>query len=125
MKKFLLPLALACLALPLAGCPAATSTTAATALAPGYNNATDQTVGQTLAALHALVQKATIDYANLTPAQQTMEKTVLNNLVLAVNTADSLYLAYHQGSGTLLAAQNAVTNAQTAQAAYTAVGVSK
>lgn len=107
------------------GCTTASSTTPPTALAPGYNNITDQTVGQTLAAMHALVQKATQDYANLTPAQQASEKTVLNNFVTAVNTADSLYIAYHAGSGTLLSAQNAITDAQTAQAAYTAVGVSK
>lgn len=124
MKRHLSPLALAVLILSLAGCNA-TSTTPPAALAPGYNNITDQTVGQTLAAMHALVQKATADYIHLTPAQQQMEKTVLNNFVLAVNTADSIYIAYHNNTATMLQAQAAVTDAQTAQAAYTAVGVSK
>lgn len=109
--------------MPITGCVTASSTTPPAALAPGYLNSVDQTLGQSLAAFHAFALKATADYTSLTPAQQALEKAPLNAFVLAVNTADTLYLAYHQGTATQQQVQTAVTNASTAQAAYTAVGV--
>lgn len=112
------------LAMGILGCQPATSTTPPQALAPGYTSQADQTIGQSLAALHAFVQQATQDYAKLTPAQQATEKDVLNGLVAATNAADSMYLAFHAGSATLQQAQAALANAQTNQAAYTkAMGV--
>jgi hypothetical protein len=102
----LLPL----LILPLAGCPAASSTTPPAALAPGYTSQVDQQMGQALAALRAGDYAATTAYLSLTPAQQAAEKTALNNFTSAVNTADTLYLAYH--AGVTVANPNPPTQAQ-------------
>jgi hypothetical protein len=105
------------LALPLLGCPSATAP--APPLAPGYTTQFDQTAGQTLAAAHALVAKATADYPSLTPAQQATEKPILNAFVSAVNTADSVYLAFHQGTATQAQVQTQLNAVATAQANYT------
>ena len=49
------------------------------------------------------------------------EKTVLNDLGTAINQADQLYLAYHNGQGTQAAAQGAVDAVTTKQAAAQAL----
>lgn len=115
MKKFLLPIALACLALPLAGCLKATSTTAPAALAPGYANGDDQILGQALAGVNAFVSQEKINYARLTAAQQAPEKAPLNALIDAVDVANTAYAAYHAGSQTLAQAQAAEKSAEAAQ----------
>jgi hypothetical protein len=102
----------------LSGCKV-TATTSPAALAPGYTTPFDQTAGQTLAAAHALVSKATTDYPSLTPAQQATEKPILNAFVSAVNTADSVYLAFHQGTATQAQVQTQLNSVATAQTAYT------
>lgn len=108
------------LALPLIfGCAAATSTTPPTALAPRYTSAADQAAGQTLAAAHALVSKAVTDYTSLTPAQQATVKGPLNAFVTAVNTADSIYIAFHAGTATITQVNAAVTQVTSTQTAYT------
>ncbi|HEY3620738.1 MAG TPA: hypothetical protein VGK96_28375 [Candidatus Sulfotelmatobacter sp.] len=89
--------------------------------APGYLNAQDQIIGQALASLDTFVRQATADYATLTPAQQASEKSALNNMVTAVNIANSLYLAYHNGTSTEAQAQTALVTAQSAQTNYTSV----
>jgi hypothetical protein len=109
------------LALPLLGCPSASSPTPP--LAPGYTTPFDQTAGQTLAAAHALVAKATADYLSLTPAQQATEKPILNAFVSAVNTADSVYLQFHAGAATQAQVQTQLNNVSTAQANYTSQAV--
>lgn len=108
------------LALPLLGCPSATSTTPPAALAPGYTSQADQTLGQSLAALDAFVMQEKINYAQLTVAQQTPEKPFLNALIDAANVADAAYLAFHANTGTLAAAQTDLSNALTAQGKLTA-----
>jgi len=118
MKRLSVLLFLA-LMLPLAGCPTASTTTPPAALAPGYLNQFDQTAGQTLAAAHALVSKATQDYPTLSVAQQLREKTVLNAFVQAVNTADSVYLAYHNGTATQAQVQTQLNFVSQAQSNYT------
>jgi hypothetical protein len=121
MKKLLLLLALT----PMLGCPSATSTTPPAALAPGYFSPADQTLGQSLAALNAFVgNEVTVNYPNLTPAQQAVEKPYLNSLITATNLANSAYLTYHSGTGSLTVAQKNLASAQKAQANLTsAIGV--
>lgn len=104
------------------GCGAVNSPTPP--LAPGYASQADQTFGQTLSALHAFAQQAQIDYNRLTVAQQTPVKQPLNNFIAAVNAADSVYLAFHQGQATQAQVQSALTIAQTNQNSYaSAAGV--
>jgi hypothetical protein len=120
MKKalfilILLPLLL----LPLSGCVTATSTTPAAALAPGYLNSADQTLGESLAAVNAFVNQEKINYTAQTSAQQATEKPYLNGLITATNLANASYQAYHAGSQTLAQAQTALASAQQAQATLT------
>lgn len=116
MKRILLCLALC---LPLTGCPTASTTTPPAALAPGYTSQFDQTAGQTLAAAHALVTKAIADYPSLTPTQQASEKPILNAFVSAVNAADTVYLAFHNGTATQAQVQAQLTAVSQAQNNYT------
>lgn len=110
------------LALPLMlGCPSANSPTPP--LAPGYISQFDQTAGQTLAAAHALVLKATADYPSLTPAQQATERPILNAFVAAVNTADTVYLAFHAGTASQAQVQAQLNAVSTAQTSYTSQAV--
>lgn len=122
-KRIILALCLLAPMAPILGCPSATTTTPPTALAPGYTSQFDQTAGQTLAAAHALVSKATADYPSLTPAQQATEKPILNAFVLAVNTADSVYLAFHAGTATQAQVQSQLNSVTAAQTAYTSQAV--
>jgi len=118
MKKTLLSVFLA---LPLmGGCHAATSTTPPAAIAPGYSSAADQAVGEGLAAVNAFVNQEKVNYSALAPAQQATEKSLLNNLITATNLANAAYTAFHAGTGTLPAAQTALTSAQSAQASLVA-----
>ena len=125
MKLKLLVLSTILFLIPLAGCPTASTTTPPAALAPGYTSQFDEKAGQALGAAHALVSKAVLDYPTLSPTQQAAEKSVLNAFVIAVNTADSVYLAYHSGSATQSQVQTALNSVSTAQTNYTAAGVSK
>lgn len=106
-------------------------------LAPGYNNATDQTLGQTLAGanwFYASVQCSTIGQGfnqtthvcdpnvivqKYTPAET--EKSALNDLSLAINAANAIYLQYHHGTATLAQAQAAVSLVSSKQASAEAV----
>ena len=112
MRNKLALLAL-CLPLILAGCPSSTITPPT---APGYLNSTDQTLGESLAALNAFVNQEKTNYASLTATQQAAEKTYLNSLIEATNAANVAYLAYHAGTQTQAQASAAIVNAQTAQA---------
>lgn len=101
----------------LAGCGAVNSNTPVAALAPGYSSAADQALGEGLAAVNSFVNQEKINYAAETPAVQAIEKATLNNLIMATNLANVSYTAFHSGTGTLPAAQQALTTAQNAQAA--------
>lgn len=102
----------------LAGCKSASFTLPPTALAPGYSSAADQQMGQAMAALRAGDYAATTSYLSLTPSQQAAEKSALNNFTTAVNTADTLYLAYH--AGVTVANPNPPSTAQVQAAIATA-----
>jgi len=108
---------------PMLGCPTATANTPPAALAPGYTSQFDQTAGQSLAAAHALVAKAVEDFPTLSATQQAAEKPVLNAFVTAVNTADSVYLAFHSSTATQAQVQAALNQVSTAQTNYTNLAV--
>jgi hypothetical protein len=95
-----------------------TANTPPAALAPGYLNSQDQTMGQTLASIDSFLNQEKVNYNEKTAAQQAQEKAILNTFIQSVNVANALYTAYHQGSATEAAAQTAIANAQTAQTSY-------
>lgn len=113
MRGLILAVAL-CLPL-IQGCKTATATTATQALAPGYLNPADQTMGEALAALNGFAAQEKLNYAAATPAIQAVEKAPLNDFILAVNLANASYTAYHAGTATQAQATTAIDNAQTAQ----------
>lgn len=106
-------------------------------LAPGYQNSADQKIGQTLAGanwFYTSVQCSTLGQGfsqtthacdptvavqKYTPAAA--EKTALNELSLAINTANAIYLQYHNGQATLQQAQDAVNNVSAKQTSAEAV----
>ena len=127
MKRYLLLLAL----LPLAGCKTVTTTQP---LAPGYQNATDQQMGEILSGARAFyntIQCETqgMNWSKLTQvcvpdpnitAPMVLTPTVkaaFNDFGTALNAANTVYLGYHAGSQTEAAAQSAVNTVQTKQAA--------
>lgn len=99
----------------LPGCKTATSNTATQALAPGYLNPADQTMGEALAALNGFAAQEKQNYASESAAIQAAEKTPLNDFILAVNLANASYTAYHAGTQTQAQATTAINAAQTAQ----------
>lgn len=109
MKKYAL---LACLCL--AGCKVATVTTPPAALIPGAINQFDQTTYQALTAAHAFAQQAASNPSILSVPQ----KTILNQFILDLNSADTLYAAYHSLQATQAQMQAALTAVQTDQAMF-------
>lgn len=118
MKRLALLSIWLALPLALAGCKTAA---VAPPLAPGYLNQADQTMGQALAGAEAFYQKIQLQSATGLVVLSPGEKTVLNGLGTAINQADSLYLAYHNGQGTQAAAQQAIDQVTAQQAAVKAV----
>jgi hypothetical protein len=103
-----------------AGCTNPANTTPPPqALAPGYLNATDQQMGEALAAAHAFYVRIQTDVAAGKYTPSPVEKTALNNFAIALNTAQSLYLNYHASPSVVSedAASHAVQNVQQQQAA--------
>lgn len=99
----------------LTGC-GAKSSTPSTAVAPGYSSSIDQQLGSTLAAADAFYNQLQSDQKSGTFKPTAAEVTALNALQAALAVANPVYLAYHNGTGTLQAAQTAVQNVSTAQA---------
>ena len=114
MKLTSLILTACLLAVPM-GCKKTATTNPAT-LAPGYTGQQDQTLGTTLKGIHdfytGLMTQIATDKRILGPT----ENAALTSLALAINTADTVYVAYHNGQATLQQAQAAVSNASAAQA---------
>ena len=96
------------------GCKTVTTTQP---LAPGYLNQADETMGRALAAAEAFYQKIQLQSAAGTVTLSAPEKKVLNDLGTAINAADPLYLAYHNGQGTQAAAQAAIDQVTAKQTA--------
>ena len=109
------------LPLMLAGCAQGTAPTPP--LAPGYTNQADKTMGQTLAAADAFYRRIQQDSAAGTVALSAQEKTVLNDLGVALNIANVSYLAYHNGTQTQAQAQDAINQVTAKQTAAEALGV--
>ena len=99
----------------LVGCTPTTTTPAQ--LAPGYNNSADQAMGEILSGARSfyvsIQQQSAAGTLVLTPAV----KQAFNTFGTSLNTAESLYLAYHAGTATQAAAQTAVNTVQQQQAA--------
>ena len=119
MKKLILLLALI---VPMAtvGCKPVTTNQTPQTLAPGYVNAADQTMGETLAAAHAFYVQIQSDVASGKYTPNPTERTTLNNFATALNSAQIAYLAFHNGLGTQAQAQAAVTQVQNQQTALQA-----
>jgi len=117
MKKFL-PLILA-LALPL-GCATASTTPPPAANAPvanGYLNPADQQMGQVLAGARNFYVSIQTQSVQGTLTLSASVKKAFNDFGVSLNTADAIYLAYHNGTATQSDAQNAVNAVQSKQAA--------
>jgi hypothetical protein len=112
MKRILLALPL----LLILGCHAATSTTPPAALAPGFSSQADQTLDQILVGAHGFYTsiQGSVNAGTYTPSPTTL--TALNDFGTVLNTADTVYLAYHNGTATLAQAQAAAATLQTQQA---------
>lgn len=110
---------------PILGCPA-TSTTNPTTLAPGYQNATDQQMGEILSGAHAFYVSIQQQSAAGTLNLSATAKTVFNDFGVSLNAADSVYLAYHANptAANQATAQAAVNVVQTKQAAAQTVATS-
>ncbi len=113
-KIYLLLLAMA-FAMTFVGCTPATTTPAQ--LAPGYSNSADQQMGEILSGAHrfytSIQQQSQAGTLTLTPAV----KAAFNTFGVSLSAAESVYLAYHNGQATQAAAQSAVNQVQSQQAA--------
>jgi PBP1b-binding outer membrane lipoprotein LpoB len=98
MKKLLFVLMLAA-CLILAGC-AAKTTTSTTTLPAGAINTTDASAYRVLSDAKAFLSSIQSSTAAGTLTLTAAQKTVVNNLITASNTADQLWEAYHAGAST-------------------------
>jgi hypothetical protein len=92
-------------------------------LAPGYTNTADQTLGETLAAARGFYNRLQADAAQGTFKPSAAERQALNDLGIAINAAEPIYLAFHAGTGTQAAATAAISNVTQKQAAVQSLGV--
>jgi len=105
-----------------AGCTnPATTTPPPQAVAPGYNNIDDQNIGTILSAARAFYTHIQQDVLKGTYTPSPTEKTALNAFATAINTAESLYLAYHANPNVVTedAAKRAAADVQQQQVALT------
>lgn len=113
MKKRLIALLFSG-ALIIAGC----KTTAPTPpLAPGYQNAADQQMGEILAGARSFYSTIQSESAAGKVTLSATEKQAFNTFGVSINAAEAIYLAYHSGSATQAAAQTAVNAVQSQQSA--------
>ncbi len=96
----------------LIGCTPSTTTPP---LAPGYANQQDETLGQTLSAMHQFAQTLSDDAATGKFKPIPAEKIAVNDFIISLNTAQNVYLAYHNGATTEDQAQLAVDTAKAKQ----------
>lgn len=130
------------LAMPLAGCPQPSSTTPPTALAPGYIDLPDQKMGEIISGARTFYSTIQCETKGLNWSQagsmcvpdpnittplvlSAAEKTAFNDFGASINIAEVAHLAYHNGTGTLTAAQTAVTATQQKQSSLPALAVTK
>lgn len=120
MKKLFAALMISAVLMGPMGCVKATSTTPAAALAPGYQNQADQTMGQALVAAHAFYVTIQQDVASGKYTPSPAEKTTLNNFATVLNSAQIVYISYHAGTATQAQAQASVNAVQAQQTAVQA-----
>ncbi len=97
----------------LVGCTPASGPTPP--LAPGYANHQDETLGQTLSAMHQFAQTLSDDAATGKFKPSPAEKTAVNDFIMSLNIAQQTYLDYHSGKTTEDQAQLAVDTAKAKQ----------
>lgn len=98
-----------------AGCKSASVPTSPQVLAPGYQNQADQIMGETLVGAHNFYQTIQQDVASGKYNPSITEKAALNNFAIALNAAQTIYIAYHAGADTQAQAQAAVNAVVTQQ----------
>lgn len=104
----------------LPGCRTAAAPTPA--LAPGYVNQADQTMGQTLAAARAFYVHINGDVkAGKYKVSEGAEKDALTSLFIALSTADPVYVQFHTGAATQAQAQAVVDKVTAAQTSLQAL----
>ena len=86
-------------------------------LAPGYNNAADQQMGEILSGARAFYSSIQSQSAAGTLILTPTVKKAFNDFGISLNAAESVYLAYHNGTATQAQAQTLVNTIQTQQAA--------
>lgn len=125
MKRIPLLCLAAALVLPLAGCPNSTAPTPP--LAPGYLGSADQQMGEILAGAHSFYVTIQTESASGQMTLTATQKAAFNTFGVALNSAQMVYLAYHANPTTanLTAAQAAVAQVQTQQAALPLPQVTK
>ncbi len=97
------------------GCLNPAANTPSTALAPGYINAQDQTMGEVLGTAHGIVGGLLQQATSGSFVPTATEKLTINSLVGALNVADAAYQGYHAGTVTEAQAAIAVSAVQTQQ----------
>ncbi len=122
MKRIILFIALffgMAMVLPQTGCKTSNTANPAT-LAPGYLNSADESMGVALVGAHAFYATIQQDVAAGKYTPSATEKTALNNFATALNAAQILYIAYHNGMATQAQTQAAVDAVTKQQAALQA-----
>jgi outer membrane scaffolding protein for murein synthesis (MipA/OmpV family) len=120
MKRLLIAFTLCFAILPMTGCPtpaAQTQPTAPAVVAPGYQNAADQQMGEILAGAHAFYNSIAQQAQAGTLVLQPNVKTAFNAFGVTLNSAQTVYLSYHAGAATQAEAQAQVNAVQSQQAA--------
>jgi len=98
-----------------AGCK--TNTANPPVLAPGYQNSADQEMGKVLAGARKFYLSIQDQVNAKTLTLGDSIKASFNAFGVTLNAADSVYLAYHNGTATQAQAQAAVDKVQSEQAA--------
>jgi len=97
--------------------PAATNPTTPAQLAPGYQNAADQQMGEILSGAHAFYTSIQEQVQAGTLTLSADGKAKFNDFGIALNSAQIVYLGYHSGANTQAQAQASVNIMQQKQAA--------
>lgn len=128
--------------MPVSGCHSASSTTPPSALAPGYSSAADQQMSQILSgarSFYSTIQCETKGMSWNQSASQCMtdatiasplvlsstEKATFNDFGKSLNLAETIYIAFHNGTATQQAAQDQVNIVQSEQDELPALAVTK
>ena len=97
------------------GCKPTTTTPAV--LAPGYLSQADQQMGEILSGAHAFYASIQQQTQAGTLTLDATTKQAFNAFGASLNAAQTVYLAYHNGTATQAQAQAAVNTVQSKQAA--------